>query len=169
VAQHIVKGFVEGMSKWLDASTDIEVAIAKDNTPLQSAKVLFAPDDTHLGVTSRRMITLDERNRGDIYVPSVDRLFRSAATAFGDRAMGILLSGMGKDGAEGLLDIRSSGGITIAQNSETSVVYGMPKVASKLGAAMTQMSPNDMIALLLNLHQRIQSNLGGRRESSGTE
>ena len=88
---------------------------------------------------------------GDSYIPSVDMFFESAAAAYGPLGLGIILTGMGSDGAKGLHAMRKSGAITIAQNENSSVVYGMPRVAMETGAAIEEMDPGKMIDLLLKI------------------
>jgi two-component system, chemotaxis family, protein-glutamate methylesterase/glutaminase len=155
IAQHIVKGFVKGMADWLDSIVEISVKIAVDGEKPQSGKVLFAPDDNHLDISGKGRIKLSPRNRSDLYVPSVNRLFSAAANAYGAFGLGIVLSGMGRDGADGLLEMREAGAVTIGQNAATSVVYGMPKVAVARGAVMDTMGPEGMVRLLLQIHERI--------------
>ncbi len=159
IAQHIVKGFSKGMADWLNSGVTSEVRTAEDNMLVKPGQVLFAPDDTHLGITSGNRIILKKRAPTDLYVPSVNHLFKSIATSFSTWALGIILSGMGKDGAEGLLELRKAGGVTIAQNEETSIVWGMPKVATEMGAAMTQMNPSEMIQFLTQIDERVKETL----------
>lgn len=148
VAQHIVKGFVRGMAGWLNASVRLEVAVAEDDERLLPGRVLFAPADMHIGVTKKERVVLTPKTPGDLYVPSVNHLFHSVARAYRSRALGIILSGMGSDGADGLARMRENGAFTIAQSESSAVVYGMPKVATASGAAMKEMNPNNMITLL---------------------
>jgi two-component system chemotaxis response regulator CheB len=122
--------------------------------------VLFAPDDAHLMISRSGRIELAERDPKDLYVPSVDRLFKSAAKAYGVLGLGIVLSGMGKDGAEGLLEMRKAGAVTIGQNAATSVVYGMPKVAAARGAVMDTMGPEGMVKLLMQIDERVKLGTG---------
>ncbi len=148
VAQHIVKGFVRGMAGWLNATVKLAVAVAEDGEPLCPGRVLFAPADMHIGVTKKERVTLTPKSENDLYIPSVNHLFDSASNNYRSRALGIILSGMGSDGSEGMGKMRENGAFTIAQSETSSVVYGMPKVATATGAAMKEMNPNNMIILL---------------------
>ncbi len=155
IAQHIVKGFVQGMADWLNSIVSLNVGIAKDGQRPGRGQVLFAPDDAHLSVNNGH-IKLQPRSPNDLYVPSVDRLFKSVAKDYGPFSLGIVLSGMGRDGAEGLLEMRRTGAVTLGQNSETSVVYGMPKVALSRGAVMDVMGPEGMVRALLEMNDRLK-------------
>ncbi len=148
IAQHIVKGFVKGMTDWLNSVTKLTVKIADNGEIPPYGHVLFAPDGMNIEFTDDRRIILVPGGPKDIYVPSINALFHSSAKIFRKQALGILLSGMGKDGAEGLLDMRKQGAITIGQSEETSVIYGMSKVAASLGAVMEEMSPSAIAELL---------------------
>ena len=154
IAQHIVKGFVNGMAEWLDSLCALSVRVAEEDERPTGGTVLFAPDNMHIGVSDSRRITLTPGGGDDLYIPSVNILFHSTARIYKNRALGIVLSGMGKDGSLGLLEMRRAGAATVAQNEETSVVYGMPKVATSMGAVMEEMTPSDISALLLSLHER---------------
>ena len=166
IAQHIVRGFVKGMAEWLDSSVPLKVGIAEEGEALGRAKVLFAPDDMHLMISNKGCIELKERAASDLYVPSVNLLFASAARSFGAYALGIVLSGMGKDGVEGLLEMRKAGAVTVGQNAATSVVYGMPKVAVARGAVMDTMGPEGMVKLLLQIDDRLKTQMKNQKHPS---
>jgi two-component system chemotaxis response regulator CheB len=133
---HINEPFGTAFAEWLDAQTGRRVSHPQDGDPVSSAmgRVVMAPGGRHLVVRGGRLrLTLDpERNSCR---PSVDVLFESVAAEYGASAAACLLTGMGKDGALGLLKIRAAGGMTIAQDETTSVIYGMPREAATLGAA----------------------------------
>jgi two-component system chemotaxis response regulator CheB len=133
---HINEPFGAAFAEWLDAQTGRRVAHAQDGALVSSAtgRVVMAPGGRHLAVRDRRLrLTLDpERNSCR---PSVDVLFESVAAEYSATAAACLLTGMGKDGASGLLKIRAAGGLTIAQDESTSVIYGMPREAATLEAA----------------------------------
>lgn len=133
---HIGKPFGDAFASWLDGQTRRPVAFASDGQSLRSVtgRVVMAPPDRHLVVRGDRLWLSDAPERHSCR-PSVDTLFESVASAIGSTAVGCLLTGMGRDGAEGLLAIRRAGGATIAQDEATSVVYGMPREAALLGAA----------------------------------
>lgn len=156
IAQHIVRGFAKGMSEWLNAGVGMEVKLAEHNAVVKHGQVLFAPDDMHLGITNGMRVKLKKRVPGDLYVPSVNHLFSAVSKSFGPQALGIILSGMGKDGAQGLLDMRKAGAVTISQNEATSVVWGMPKVANDMGAVMNQMDPAEIVRFLSGIDAKIK-------------
>ncbi|HEY6255058.1 MAG TPA: chemotaxis-specific protein-glutamate methyltransferase CheB [Xanthobacteraceae bacterium] len=133
---HINEPFGTAFADWLDGQTARRVSYPKDGAPLASVtgRVVVAPGDRHLIVRDRRIYLTDDPERHSCR-PSVDVLFESVASEFGGSAAACLLTGMGKDGAQGLLKIRQAGGLTIAQDEATSVIYGMPREAATLGAA----------------------------------
>jgi two-component system chemotaxis response regulator CheB len=132
---HINEPFGAAFADWLDAQTPRRVAYPKDGDLIASAtgRVIMAPAGHHLVVRGgRARLTLDPERHS--CRPSVDTLFESVAADFGPSAAACLLTGMGRDGAAGLLAIRKAGGATIAQDEATSVIYGMPREAVLLGA-----------------------------------
>lgn len=139
IVQHMPEGFTASFAKRLDGLCDMEVREAKDGDLVQDGLVLLAPGGTrHMTVRwigALYRIALTEGTHVNFSRPSVDVLFRSVATAAGVNAVGAILTGMGRDGAAGLLEMRKAGGRTIAQDENTSVVYGMPAIAAEMGAA----------------------------------
>lgn len=131
--QHIADGFTEGLANWLDQESKLEVRTARDGDPLLPGLVLLAPTGRHL-VVGHGVAGLSDALAVDSFKPSVTPLFRSAAEAYGPRACGVLLTGMGRDGADGLKAIRKAGGHTIAQDETSSAVFGMPRAAIEIGA-----------------------------------
>jgi two-component system chemotaxis response regulator CheB len=134
---HIGEPFGAAFADWLDGLSSTRVSVAVDGQvipPAGVAKVLLAPPNRHLVVRDGRVRLTSDPERHSCR-PSVDVLFESVARELGSRACGCLLTGMGRDGASGLLAIRNAGGTTIAQDEESSVVYGMPREAALLGAA----------------------------------
>ena len=132
---HIGEPFGAGFADWLDGQTAHRVKYARDGEALGTrGRVVMAPADRHMTV-EKGVLRLNGGPERYSCRPSVDVLFESVAREFGDCAAGVLLTGMGRDGASGLLDIRRAGGLTIAQDEATSVVYGMPREAAILGAA----------------------------------
>jgi two-component system, chemotaxis family, protein-glutamate methylesterase/glutaminase len=138
--------FSGGFADWLDGQTGRRVAYARDGESFASAagRVVMAPPDAHLVVREGRFRLTHDAERHSCR-PSVDVLFESVAAEFGGAAAGCLLTGMGRDGAAGLLQIRRAGGVTIAQDEATSVIYGMPREAVLLGA-VERVLPLDGIA-----------------------
>jgi two-component system chemotaxis response regulator CheB len=134
---HISAPFDLALAEWLEEQCRLRVTVARDGDALPQrgqARVIMAPPDRHLIVERGCIRLLDAPERHSCR-PSVDVLFESMARELGDRAAACLLTGMGRDGAQGLLAVRRAGGATLAQDAETSVVYGMPKEAALIGAA----------------------------------
>jgi two-component system, chemotaxis family, protein-glutamate methylesterase/glutaminase len=133
---HINEPFGTAFADWLDGQTARRVSYPKDGMPLTAAaaRVIVAPGNRHLVVRDERLHLTDDAERHSCR-PSVDVLFESVAREYGAAAAACLLTGMGKDGAQGLLKIREAGGLTIAQDEGTSVIYGMPREAALIGAA----------------------------------
>lgn len=134
IAQHISQGFVKGLVKWLDEVSTIRVKEAEDGEAVRAGVALVSPVSRYMKLVEGGMVKLVDSFKGGLS-PSADVLLSSAAEVFGPRAIGVILTGMGSDGAVGLSKIRESGGITIAQDESTSIVYGMPRVAVENGAA----------------------------------
>ncbi|MEO8500958.1 MAG: chemotaxis response regulator protein-glutamate methylesterase [Vicinamibacteria bacterium] len=138
VVQHMPEGFTKAFAGRLNGLSAMEVKEAEDGDPIRPGAVLLAPGNRHLSVArdgARFVARLDQSPAVNRHRPSVDVLFRSVAETFGSRSVGALLTGMGKDGAAGLLEMKTRGAQTIAQDEATSVVFGMPKEAIALGAA----------------------------------
>ncbi|MEB3160594.1 MAG: chemotaxis-specific protein-glutamate methyltransferase CheB [Synechocystis sp.] len=133
--QHISQGFLDGFIRWLDQSCAISIQIAKTGEKPQAGKVYFPPDRQHLRIDSQGRFICLEGPLVDSHCPSVTVLFQSVAKKYGPASIGILLTGMGRDGASGLLELKQKGGYTIAQDEASSIVFGMPQEAIKLGAA----------------------------------
>jgi len=144
LVQHINLGFVDSLARWLSDTTGFKVEPAKPGGRLQAGKVILAPEKRHLTVVKGGMVRLVDADPVDGHRPSVTALFRSAV-AYGSSAVGVLLTGMGRDGAQGLLEMKNAGAWTIAQDRATSVVYGMPGEAAALGGA-TEVLPLGSIA-----------------------
>lgn len=138
IVQHMPEGFTRSFANSLNTICNLEVKEAEDGDKLYQGRVLIAPGNFHMIMKRSGREYSVEVKEGPLvnrHRPSVDVLFRSAARYAGQNAMGILLTGMGNDGAKGLLEMKESGAATIAQDEATSVVYGMPGEAVKLGAA----------------------------------
>jgi len=147
IVQHMSAGFVQGMVEWISQSSGFPVHIASAGEYILPGRAYVAPDGFHMGVDSNRiMLSKDEPE--DNLRPSVSYLFRSVANVYGRNAVGILLSGMGKDGAEGLKLMKDKGAVTIVQDENSSVIFGMPKAAIELDAA-TYVLPSERIAAVL--------------------
>lgn len=149
VVQHMTEGFVGGLAEWLGQSSALTVRVATADEIALPSHVYLAPDRHQLTVTPGGRIVLSGGRAEDGFCPSVSQLFRSLAAAYGPHAVGILLTGMGSDGAAGLKAMRECGALTVAQDERSSVVFGMPKEAIALGAAEQVLSPERIPALLL--------------------
>jgi two-component system chemotaxis response regulator CheB len=152
---HIGKSFSSALADWLDTESPIKVAFATHGQALPgpeagSARVLLAPPDRHLVLRGGRL-WLEDTPELHSCRPSVDRLFASAAEELGHQAAGILLTGMGRDGAEGLLAMRGAGALTAAQDEATSVVYGMPREALAMGAVDRGLPLGEIASLVRGL------------------
>jgi len=144
VVQHITPGFTVGLVQWLRRETPLPLKMAEPLEVVRPGTVYLAPEGAHMGITRAGRIHLTKGTPGEGYCPSVNHLFESVALSYGHAAMGVLLTGMGQDGAAGLLKLRQAGGVTIAQDEETSAVFGMPAEAIRLGAAELVLSTRDI-------------------------
>jgi two-component system chemotaxis response regulator CheB len=139
IVQHMPEGFTQTFAKRLDDICSLEVKEASPGDLLLAGRALICPGNKHMKF--RRMpladtVVLTEEERVSGHRPSADVLFTSAAQAFGPQAIGVIMTGMGEDGAEGLGHIKRAGGLTIAQSEDSCVVFGMPKAAIERGHAM---------------------------------
>ncbi|HET7485222.1 MAG TPA: chemotaxis-specific protein-glutamate methyltransferase CheB [Solirubrobacterales bacterium] len=132
IVQHMAPGFIEGFAKWLDRKLPIAVRLAGEGDRATPG-VWFAPDGAHLTLAQSNRFVLDRETEAP-HRPSIDVLLGSLARGFGTEAVGVVLTGMGKDGAEGAAAIRREGGLAIAQDEASSVVYGMPRAVADGGA-----------------------------------
>jgi len=138
VVQHMPEGFTKAFAGRLNGLSPMQVKEAEDGDPVRQGSVLLAPGNKHMTIVRdgpHFVVRVDQAPHVNRHRPSVDVLFRSVAGTFGPRSVGVLLTGMGKDGALGLLEMKQRGGQTIAQDESTSIVFGMPKEAIALGAA----------------------------------
>jgi two-component system, chemotaxis family, protein-glutamate methylesterase/glutaminase len=147
VAQHIAEGFIPGLVAWLDAGCKMRVCVAEDGMPVLPGMAYLAPTGVNLTFDGRRM-RLTAPSAGQIHVPSADALFESVAAACGSHGIGVILTGMGADGARGLKAMHDEGAATIAQDEATSTVFGMPKTAIEMGAAGTVLPVHEIAAEL---------------------
>ncbi len=152
VVQHMPAGFTDPFARRLNESCALEVKEAHSGDILVAGRVLICPGDRHMKL--RRMplgdvvvLSRDEQVNG--HRPSVDVLFRSAAEEFGPNAMGVLMTGMGEDGAEGLGAMKAAGAMTLAQDEASSIVFGMPRAAIERGYANRIVSLEDMASTLI--------------------
>lgn len=156
LVQHIAPGFTEGLVEWLGQGTRLAVKLARADEPVAPGTVFVAPEHFQMGITKAGRIRLAQELAEDGFCPSAGHLFESVAEAYGPAAAGILLTGMGRDGAKGLMRLREAGGVTIAQDEETSVVFGMPGEAARIGAAQHVLPPNRIAELIRSLAKGTQ-------------
>jgi two-component system chemotaxis response regulator CheB len=145
VVQHMAGGFMEGFVRWLQLESNLPLKIMSNHLRIRPGEVYFAPEDQHSVFVNRDLLGLTQDPVVSHVRPSATVLFKSVARVYGAEAVGILLTGMGEDGAAGLEAMRQRGALTLAQDEGTSVVYGMPKAAVELGA-VDQVLPIDRIA-----------------------
>jgi len=148
IVQHIDASFTPGMAKWLGEQSALPVRLIEDGAVPVAGAVLLAGDNRHVHLGHDLRLVYSNTAHDEIYCPSIDIFFRSVATTWKGSVTGVLLTGMGRDGAAGLKALRERGHHTIAQDSATSAVYGMPKAAAALNAAV-DILPLDAIAARL--------------------
>lgn len=151
IVQHIAKGFLNGLKDWLSITSNLPVNIATEGELLKPGQVYLAPENLQMGITADNRIALKNAPAENNLCPSVDYLFRSVAEVFGKKAIGVILTGMGKDGASELLAMKKNGAITIAQDEASCVVFGMPGEAVKIGAADRVLSPEKITEALADI------------------
>ncbi len=152
VTQHMPAGFTKMYADRLNKICDMEVREAKNGDRIETGLVLIAPGDNQMKISKDEkgyFVTCRPGEKVSGHCPSVDVLFNSVAEVVGKNAIGIILTGMGKDGAAGLLNMKKSGAYTIGQDKESCVVYGMPMVAFNVGAVQVQASIEDISDILI--------------------
>ena len=148
VVQHMTTGFAAGLAEWLNSQTSLSVSVAGHGETPQPGTVLIAPDGYHLQVNLRGIVELVKEPPYKGLRPSANYLFSSLARAYGSKALGVILTGMGDDGVDGLETLRLSGGLSLAQDEASCVVYGMPREAVARNV-VDRVLPLDQIALAL--------------------
>ena len=161
IVQHIARGFLPGMVEWLNQTTGLPVHVAAHGTLAIPGHAYIAPDDFHLAVSSSGRLLLSHEAAENGLRPSVSHLFRSLAEKIGEPAVGVLLTGMGRDGAAELKLMRDRGALTIAQDRDSSVVHGMPGAAIELGAAAQVLSADRIAGALITALDRKVQQAGG--------
>ena len=155
VAQHIAEGFTAGLVRWFSGAGKLRVRMAHDGDAPQPGVAYLPPDGCDLEVDPDGFLRAPPA-RG-LHCPSGNRLLSSVARVYGARAAGFVLTGMGDDGAQGLLALRQAGGATFAQDEPTSVVYGMPQAAFACGAARSQLALEQVAPAILSLCRKAAS------------
>lgn len=148
VVQHITHGFTDGFVEWLGQQIRLPVRVAAETDRAEAGRVLIAPEGRQMEVRADGTVRCVSRSPRGVHIPSVDVLFESAAQAWGGRGMGILLTGMGADGAQGLLAMKRAGASTAAQDEGSCVVFGMPAEAARIGAVSLLLPPGELGDLL---------------------
>lgn len=151
IVQHISLGFAEGFVQWLAHSTGFRVRVAAHGDRMQPGTAYIAPDGAQLKLRDMAHLQLADEPHENGFRPSVAALFRSVAHHFGRHAVGVLLTGMGHDGAKELKAMREVGALTLVQDMGSAVIYGMPGEAVRLGAAAHVLSPETIAAALNRL------------------
>lgn len=149
VVQHMADGFVEGLATWLDGLTPLPVVMAADGRRLRPGTVHVAPAGQNTVLRHGLRVELRPPPPGQFHVPGVDAAFASAAASLGDRVLGVLLTGMGRDGAAGLRKLRDTGALTFGQDEPTSVVWGMPAAAQALDAVEVELALPDIAGAIV--------------------
>jgi two-component system chemotaxis response regulator CheB len=152
IVQHIASGFELGFADWLNKELPLDVRLAQDGEALHRGMVRLAPGGSHLLLEAGGVLRLDSdtpARKG--HRPAVDELFLSCAANGPREVAGVLMTGMGADGVEGLLALRQAGGITLVQDEASCVVFGMPRVALEKGAAEVSLPPRALARTLIRL------------------
>lgn len=150
IAQHIAEGFIPGLVSWLDSGCGINVREAVDGEDARPGFAYLAPTGSNLAMDGLRM-RFAAPTSDQLYIPCADTLFESVARSMGRSAVGVILTGMGADGAHGLKALHDVGALTIGQDEATSIVYGMPRAAAEIGAVDTVLPVHDIAAELLRV------------------
>ncbi len=154
IVQHIARGFTKGFVEWLNQKSPLTVIEANEGIKAEPGYCYIAPDDYHLKISSQGIIRLEPGELVNGVKPSVSVFFESLVNNFPDKSLAILLSGMGKDGADQLKRLKETGAVTIAQDSSSSLIFGMPGEAVKLNAAKYVMSIESIVSFLHGLHYK---------------
>jgi two-component system, chemotaxis family, protein-glutamate methylesterase/glutaminase len=148
IVQHIASGFTLGFIEWLGKSSGFSVHLAVQGDQPLPGHAYVAPDDQHLGIDAAGRVVLSREEPMNGLRPAGSYLFHAVAQCLGKRAVGVLLTGMGKDGAQELKEMRDQGALTIAQDQASAVVFGMPGEAVRIGAAAYVLPPEEIASLL---------------------
>lgn len=163
IVQHLPPGFAQPFADYLNSHTNLMVQVVQQPQPAQAGCVYLAADGCHLITPKRGVLACDAGPPVSGHRPSVDRLFASVAQAYGDAAIGVILTGLGNDGSDGLMAMRQRGAVTIAQDADTTTIDGMPRAARESGAAEYWLSPTEISEALLLLCEGDASRSGGAR------
>ena len=156
IVQHIAAGFAQGLAEWLTSTTKRTVTLAVDGECFVNGAVYLAPDDRHLEVSHDRLIVAAS-SPVDGFRPSGTRLFSSLAAVFGPRAIGVIMTGMGRDGVAGLLEMRDAGSAILAQDEASCDIFGMPGAAVSAGAVTTTTPLSEIPTRLVELVAKVRA------------
>ena len=159
VVQHVDPVFAPELAEWLDRQCQLDVRLAQEGDYLKAGRVFVSGGEEHLSLSRHISLTYSDMPRDEAYRPSVNVFFNSVAENWNGDLVGVLLTGMGRDGAEGLLRLRNKGAHTIAQDEASCAVYGMPKAAAQLNAATQILSLEEIGPTLV---QRLGRDIAGR-------
>lgn len=148
IVQHLSDGYTEDFAQWLGKQTELKVIVATDNYLAKGGEVILAPDQYHLEVTGANLCVLNNDPPVKELKPAASKLFASMAIVHGNRGIGIILSGMGRDGVDELLMMKQRGALTLAQSKEGCTIFGMPQEAIKIGAVRDVVPIEDLGPLL---------------------
>jgi two-component system chemotaxis response regulator CheB len=157
VVQHIMPAFLSGLVEWLRVSSNLPIQIARDRERITPGTIYFAPDDAHLLISPGGIARIEASAPLLGQRPAATRLFQSVAAAIGADAVGVILTGMGEDGADGLVTMSQKGAHIIAQDQASSVVFGMPKAAIERGVVDEVLPPEQIALRLTKLHWHTQA------------
>ncbi len=168
IVQHITSGFAAGLAEWLNSQVTLSVDLAAHGSVPKPGTVLVAPDDYHLYINAQGVVELSHDEPLHSLRPSANYLFTSMARYMGSRSAGVILTGMGDDGVDGLEKLHKAGGVVIAQDEPSCVVYGMPREAVQRNIVDWVLSPEQISGLLLQITQpQFRSGSASRRQSGG--
>jgi two-component system chemotaxis response regulator CheB len=156
VVQHLHPDFIDGFAKWMRRVSALPVFLAENKQPARPASVYIAPGAVHLRLSKGSTIELSPRPEV-VHRPSADELLSSVAMHAGADGIGVVLTGIGDDGARGLLALAKSGGHTFAQDEASCAVFGMPRAAGELGAVQQYLDPNGIARAVRRLVEERQS------------
>jgi chemotaxis response regulator CheB len=151
VVQHMADGFLQGLADWLGTQCALPVALGQRGHKLEPGTVTIAPGGHNMIIGDRLRVSLEVPPPTQFHVPGIDACFSSIAAHVGSTALGVILTGMGRDGAAGLKLMRDSGAITIGQDESTSAVYGMPAAAMAVGAVEHELPLPEIAPLVLRI------------------
>ncbi|MBT7461973.1 MAG: chemotaxis-specific protein-glutamate methyltransferase CheB [Waddliaceae bacterium] len=155
VAQHMTEGFIKGFAEWLGTKTALNVKVAEEGEIVAQGTILIAPDDSDMEIGEGGIITCVKGER-DYGMSLIDTMMKSAAKEYGENTVGVIMTGMGRDGVEGMQEIKAAGGITIAQDEQSSAIFGMNAEAIKTGCI-------DVVVSLENIYQEIIKATQGKK------